>query len=65
MEMNNLRLFKIYECNFNQVFVYIAWQIKYVSRGFVLLTKLASPFFFFFLPQKQLLKRLLITFPYN
>lgn len=37
------------------VFVYIAWQIKYVSRGSVLLTIPFSPFFFL-LPQKQLLK---------
>lgn len=33
----------------NLVFVYIAWQIKFVSRGSVLLTILSSPFFFYYL----------------
>lgn len=32
----------------NLVFVYIAWQIKFVSRGSVLLTILTSPFFFYY-----------------
>lgn len=32
----------------NLVFVYIAWQIKYVSRGSVLLKILPSPFIFYY-----------------
>lgn len=56
MEINNLRLFKIYECNFKLIVfvcvrVHIAWQIK-TPLGFCFVcfavVPLSLAFFFFF-----------------